>query len=284
MSSTDNIIKTEIGYFSRSPRYDTEKPYTTSFPVDHIPGAQHNNQEWVFHNTAVEDARDERPELDTQGFQYLEWKTNLSRPDFKLEENIKTRYYRELAEMIKRAFPRYKKLAFFDYGVRVRDGRYPNAQGVATEHTQPFRYAHADFSEKGARMRLMDSLGEGAAERLQEMKCDLLNVWRLLNDSPTKDWPLAFCDWRTIDKSGDIIANDVVFDTSIGENHYLRHNSDHRWWYLAAQRPEEVVVFRNVSIGDPTAARAFHCAFRNTQSDPGQMPRESVEVRLAAFY
>lgn len=83
----------------------------------------------------------------------------------------------------------------------------------------------------------------------------LTSVWRLLNDRPTKDWPLTFCDWRTVDESNDLIENDVVFTTAIGENHYLRHNPDHKWWYLAEQRPEEVVIFRNVSIGDPLAAR-----------------------------
>lgn len=192
MQNTGGIVETEIGYFSRDPKYDTEKPYVTSFPVDNFPGAKVNNHEWVFYKSVVGDVRDKfTPSLDIQGFQYLNWKTEIGRPDFEVDETVKSRYYSELAEMIKQAFPRYKKLAFFDYAVRIsylssnviseskfnkiriRDRNYPSAHGAVTTNSQPFRFAHVDYTEKGARMRLTDALGEGAEERLKT-KCDIL--------------------------------------------------------------------------------------------------------------
>ncbi|KAI1760073.1 hypothetical protein GGR53DRAFT_523378 [Hypoxylon sp. FL1150] len=269
MAGTSDAVETEIGYFSRNPRYNTEKPYITSFPVDDIPGAKVNNHEWVYHKTTVEDVRGKSmPSLDTQGFQYIDWKTNISRSDFELDETIGSRYYGELAEMIRQFFPRYKKLAFFDYAIRKRDRYYP--ANAAQTKSQPLRFAHSDFTEKGARTRLMDALGREAEERLKT-RCDILNVWRLLNTSPTSDWPLAFCDWRTVNQSNDLIENDVVYAKSVGENQYLRHNPDHKWWFLAGQKPDEVVVFRNVSVGDSSAARMTPFLL------------ESIEVRLAAF-
>lgn len=118
MPGLKDCVETEIGYFSRDEKYDEEKPYTTSFPVDDIPGAKVDNHQWEFFPSQVRDLRSELvPELDVHGFQYVEWDTSLSRSDFALEQCVVTRYYSELAEMLKRLFPRYKKLAFFDHAV-----------------------------------------------------------------------------------------------------------------------------------------------------------------------
>ncbi len=128
------------------------------------------------------------------------------------------------------------------------------------------------------------------------------SIWRLLNDSPTKDWPLALCDYRSIDADRDLIANDIVYQTGLGEDCFLHYNREHRWWYLADQSPKETIIFRNVCIADSAMARkcrvtsicvdfllilvagGFHCAFANPAPDGQDVLRESIEVRLAAFY
>lgn len=118
MPGSEDCVETEIGYFSRDKKYDEEKPYTTSFPVDDIPGAKVDNHQWEFFPSQVRNCRSELvPDLDVHGFQYVECDTSLSRSDFAIEQCVVTRYYSELAEMLKRLFPRYKKLAFFDHAV-----------------------------------------------------------------------------------------------------------------------------------------------------------------------
>ncbi|KAK3936923.1 hypothetical protein QBC46DRAFT_393899 [Diplogelasinospora grovesii] len=284
-SETRGLVDTEIVYFSRDEQYLSEKPYTTSFPVNDIDGAERDNHKWEIHLTQVRDARNTlETNLDVHGFQYVAWDTALSREDFSSKDSIVSRYYPELLGLIRKHFPRYKKVAFFDNAIRSRDLRYPAAKGAKTAASQPFRFAHVDYTEDGARMKLEDSLGEGSRERLDTTRCDVLNIWRLMNPGPTRDWPLAFCDYSTIDPANDIIKNDIVYVRGLGENCFLQHSPHHKWWYLANQEPHEVAIFRNTCVNDPSAPRGFHCAFSNPLATDADPLRESVEVRLAAFY
>jgi hypothetical protein len=134
-------------------------------------------------------------------------------------------------------------------------------------------------------LKLQDALGDNADEELGK-RCDVLNIWRLLNKKPTRDWPLCLCDWRSVDVANDLIANDIVYPLGTGENCFLRHSPQHSWWYLANQRLDEVIVFRNARLnhGGEPAPCAFHCAFRNPSANETDQLRESIEVRLAAFY
>lgn len=54
------------------------------------------------------------------------------------------------------------------------------------------------------------------------------------------------CDYDTIDPERDSISNDILNVSSIGENKLLHSSPEHRWYYLADQKVEELLVFRNV--------------------------------------
>jgi hypothetical protein len=119
--ASDDTIQTEIAYFSRDGLYDAEKPYTTSFPVDgiHDPDAKVDNHKFELHTTRVQNARAAlNPVLGVHGFQFLPWPTGLARADFDSSETIVTRYYAELAALLKDNFPQYKRVAFLDHAVR----------------------------------------------------------------------------------------------------------------------------------------------------------------------
>ncbi|KAI1500563.1 hypothetical protein F5X99DRAFT_234224 [Biscogniauxia marginata] len=308
-------IETELVYFSRDEKFLHEKPYTTAFAVDHIPGARVDNHEFERSVVRVrplsrchqrrnrlsdhvdddddggeklsrnyEMTKGLEPRLDTHGFTFVRAETALERADFDDPSIVATRYYAELAALLKREFPHYRKVAFFDNVVRKRVPLYPSAKGAPATAAQPFRYAHVDFTAHGATLKLENALGEDLLRQRLEMKCDVINIWRLLNDRPTRDWPLAFCDWRTVDPADDLIANDVVYQRGLGESCFLQRNPGHHWWYLPDQQPDEVAVFRNVRVDDENFARGFHCAFFNPLATPEDAMRESIEVRLAAFY
>jgi len=72
---------------------------------------------------------------------------------------------------------------------------------------------------------------------------------------PNNDWPLALCDYRTVDLDEDAIANDVLFETAIGENELLFPSDSHQWYYLSNQQIDEVIVFRNAVCGTPQKPR-----------------------------
>ena len=70
------------------------------------------------------------------------------------------------------------------------------------------------------------------------------SVWRPLF-GPIKDWPLAMLDYRSVDKASDFIAADVIYPHYVGESFNVFHNSRHKWFYLADQMADEVLIFKS---------------------------------------
>lgn len=71
------------------------------------------------------------------------------------------------------------------------------------------------------------------------------SVWRPLI-GPNDDWPLAICDWTTVDPENDILLNDAIRRDRVDENSLLHHNEAHKWHYINGQNPSDLFVFRNV--------------------------------------
>ncbi|KAK3984185.1 hypothetical protein QBC44DRAFT_337448 [Cladorrhinum sp. PSN332] len=272
-----------INYFSRDPKFQREKPYVTSFPVDDIEGASVSNHENEPVPVNMSDIRGlPPPSLDREGFTILESPTSLTYDDFANRELVRSQYFAELREMLKKAFPHYRTLVFFDHEIRRRSPMYPKSVGATVEHAQPLAQTHVDYSPGGARCRLERVLQGPEMVHLLSRKCELLNVWRPIV-AQTDDWPLALCDWQSVKPADDILSNDVVYENSVGEDQLLMSSKSHRWWYLSDHRMDEVFVWRNTNIPDGDKPRAFHTAFENPLANPENPRRESIEVRLAAF-
>lgn len=62
---------------------------------------------------------------------------------------------------------------------------------------------------------------------------------------PNNDWPLALCDYTSVDIENDTIENDVLHVSNVGENWLLHANKKHSWHYLSDQTPDEIILFRN---------------------------------------
>ncbi|KAK8108995.1 hypothetical protein PG984_014796 [Apiospora sp. TS-2023a] len=190
--------------------------------------------------------------------------------------------------------------------VRKRDLDYPQVvRSYRKEYEQPSTVAHCDWSKAGSLTVLKwcfpgnDSFWEGK-------RFDMLNVWRPLKQ-PSDDWPLAVCDFTTIDQEHDIRLNDAIRRDRVDEISVLHYNEEHRWYYVKDQGVEDLLVFRNADshgekarksgwrpnlerigeggrLADPKERNpgAFHAAVHNPQAQGP--PRESVEVRLVAIY
>ena len=72
------------------------------------------------------------------------------------------------------------------------------------------------------------------------------SVWRVLR-GPNNDWPLAVCDYESVDLEADTINCDVIHEHCLGENILLFKNSKHKWYYLSYQDIDDLIVFRNTS-------------------------------------
>ena len=71
-------------------------------------------------------------------------------------------------------------------------------------------------------------------------------MWRPLR-GPNNDWPLAVCDFASIDASADMVDADLLYSTRLGSNQLLFDNASHQWHYIPNQQPDDLLVFRNVS-------------------------------------
>jgi hypothetical protein len=72
------------------------------------------------------------------------------------------------------------------------------------------------------------------------------SVWKVLR-GPNNDWPLALCDYQSVDMENDTILSDVLHERSIGENVILYKNPQHAWYYLSDQDEDDLIIFRNVN-------------------------------------
>ncbi len=116
-----NDVTANINYFSRDVKFRHEKPYVTSFPVDNIEVARVSNHENTAVAVAIRDLRDvPTPSLDVQGFTVLTAPTSLSYADFANRETVRSKYFAELRDILKQAFPKYQTLVFFDHEASQR--------------------------------------------------------------------------------------------------------------------------------------------------------------------
>jgi hypothetical protein len=90
-----------------------------SFPVDEIEGTSVSNHENEAVAVTIHDLRDlATPSLDIQGFTVLKAPTALSHANFTEREIIRLKYFAELRDLLKQAFPKYQNFVFFDYEAR----------------------------------------------------------------------------------------------------------------------------------------------------------------------
>ncbi|KAL2286331.1 hypothetical protein FJTKL_07106 [Diaporthe vaccinii] len=192
---------------------------------------------------------------------------------------MQTEYWNQIERILEDKFPQYSRIESYDLTLRSRDVDFPkNARVYVDSHEQPATMPHADVSRGGAVTELRHVF-PGQEIHWRDKDYDIINVWRLL-EAPNDDWPLAICDWTTIDQENDILLSDRIRRDRVDETSLLHHNANHKWYYIKDQTLEDLLVFRNTdSLGH--RARGFHCAVFNPKASGP--PRQSVEVRLVAF-
>jgi hypothetical protein len=109
-------------YFFCDPMLAHEKPYIAAFPVDNIPGATPTNYALVPKETQVHDLRTRpRPDINTEGFTYINRPTELSADDFTSDSNIRNKYFKEITAVIRELYPHYQEIVYVDHQVSRPD-------------------------------------------------------------------------------------------------------------------------------------------------------------------
>ncbi|KAM6503576.1 hypothetical protein JOM56_000519 [Amanita muscaria] len=216
--------------------------------------------------------------LDTAGFQFYVRPTKFK--NFDDEEKIKREYYEEQGELIKEVTGA-SKVVFFDHTIRrTRPGELDDSP----DKRQPVQQAHVDQTTSASISRVERHL-PGEAPELLKRRFQIINLWRPI-DVPALEWPLALCDFRSVDPKTDVFPVALVYPDREGETFSVQHNPTHKWKYARGMTPDELVLIKCFdSIQDGSVAIFTpHTAFKDPTTPEGAPRRQSIELRALVFY
>ncbi|KAK1706802.1 putative CmcJ-like methyltransferase [Colletotrichum lupini] len=275
-------METTVFYVAKTPNLASEKAFSIDYPVDHVKGARRENTRPDLQPMTISPIVDHDAwKLDIHGFCILHGKAHLDPEKVYTDKaSVQDAYWHDIEAIMHENFPQYSRIECFDLTVRKRDVDFPKVvRAYREKYEQPSVVVHCDWSSNGS-IPVLQWCFPGNESFWEGKKFDMINVWRPLKES-TDDWPLAVCDYTSVDKDNDILLTDAIRRDRVDEISVLHFNSAHKWYYVKDQGVDDLLVFRNAdSEGDK--ARAFHAAVNNTNSRGP--PRESVEVRLVAMY
>jgi hypothetical protein len=212
--------------------------------------------------------------LDREGFQLVHHHTDV---DFYDDAERTTTYERQIEDLVKQTTGA-KRVIVFDHTLRAGD------KGTRTERAvrEPVQMVHNDYTDRSARQRLRDLVGDEEAEELMKGRFAIMNVWRG-NRQTIEDMPLAFADARSIDPA-DLIPVERRSEDRIGEIQHLVHNPNQRWYYLPQIGPDEALLIKCFDSDNTKAKLTAHTAFADPTSRADAPARESIESRTFVFY
>jgi hypothetical protein len=216
----------------------------------------------------------ERFSLDEQGLVFVEHKTKVK--DFFDEAEVKTTYYGEVEELIRRESGA-SRVVIFDHALRSGD----QAEREEKLIRNPVLQAHNDYTEWSGPNRLREILPDEADE-LMKRRFAIIQVWRAIN-RPIQSNPLALADARSI-RFEDLMVADRRYPHRVGQTYRLKFNPNHRWIYFPEMRRDEAIVFKVYDSDKGRARFTGHTSFEDPSTPPGAPARQSIEARAFAFF
>ncbi|KAI1415842.1 hypothetical protein F5Y13DRAFT_177940 [Hypoxylon sp. FL1857] len=271
-------INVNLTFLQWKELYKIEKPFQIfiNIPAD-AEDKRSTNLSWKTKSKAVRDIRclETPPSIDEFGFTFRYHPSRLA--DFSSKEQITSTYLPEVEEIIRAELNNVEKVFIFDWRVKdsVVDLNNPMNWLLPAEN------AHIDQSPAAVLKRIQLQFPD-EAERLLNGRVRVINVWRPIGQTVT-DWPLAFCDARTVSDS-ELVECDHVRRRYIGSTMYLLDRPQHSWYYASNQTPEEILIFKNFDSSEDVPARySPHAAFKQDPHRIETGERSSIEVRALVF-
>jgi len=232
----------------------------------------------VDHRITVRNARaaGEPFALEKNGFVLVRRPTAVK--NFYDPDEVRAVYYPEVEALVKDLTGAKRVLMF---------GEIPRSDAPGThESLQPARGAHVDYDEDTVRFFTHQLAWPEEAERLLKGRFMLMNLWRPIRT--VERTPLAVCDASSVaedDLNPSEIRgglNDLDRPPMTGFN--LSYNPAHRWWYVPAMRPDEVLAFKLFDSDRSRVQWTGHTAIDDPTSAPDAAPRQSMEIRTISFF
>ncbi|KII85473.1 hypothetical protein PLICRDRAFT_178542 [Plicaturopsis crispa FD-325 SS-3] len=258
-----------------------EPPLDGSRPYNKISG--HHESNWVRavkEGIPVENLRGKEGSvtLDTAGFEFH--RSPAKHTSFRDDEEIEREYYPESIQLIKK-LTGASRVVLFDHTIRRRR---PGEIDVPTKR-QPLGLVHVDQTPESAVDRVRRHLPADDVPTLLSKRFQIINLWRPIGHAAL-DWPLALCDFRSVDVKNDLVPVALIYPDREGETFGVKYNAGHRWKYLRGMEPDEVALIKcfDTVQEDGTAWLTPHTGFEDPTTSAGAPLRESIELRALVFY
>lgn len=244
--------------------------------------------------TSITDLRRSQmhPRLDAAGFEKLDVPTRVNQQALVDGSSASlAAYQRETADLLL-GMTNASAVVFFDATFRCEKSATPRGPGFAPAHLR----VHVDQNPRSARAR---AVVHGGAQR-RFSRFQIINVWRPLL-APVKNFPLALCDYRSLDVGAELVATRLRFPPWLQdrENYSVKYNPAHCWYYWDGMSPGEVIVFKchdsacqAVALGEhaesglsmEVSGLCPHTAFFHAAAPVTGRLRTSLELRALLFY
>ncbi|KAF8694116.1 hypothetical protein AX14_002169 [Amanita brunnescens Koide BX004] len=218
--------------------------------------------------------------LDTAGFQFYDVPAKY-KGEFLDDEEVKREYYPENEELLKK-LTGASKVVIFDHTIRRNK---PGLSDTSPDKRQPVQQAHVDQTTAASIARVHRHLPPDEAPALLKRRFQIINLWRPIS-VPAIEWPLALCDFRSVDPKDDLFPVALIFPDREGETFSVKHNPNHKWKYVRGMTPDNIVLIKCFdSIENGSVARFTpHTAFQDPTTPKDAPRRQSIEVRALVFY
>ena len=259
-------------YFRTQPRSNREK--WSSIHKTDFGGAS------TLQDVRVHNGRLEKLTIDEASFELIDCPTSLSTSDFyKMKEaDIQTRYYDEIADVVKEKLGCDKVICFHH---QVRNQEKAGEEGVegyagGTPHTD---------SSPVSGDQLAIQMAEDNEDKYERYA--YINLWRNIAETPIENDHLAMLDERTTVKPDDYIAKDLFGDgySVVQYNLNARHASRHKWYYFPQMTKNEAIIFKQMDSDYTKSGRiSFHMSVKDPTAYANIPPRQSIEVRMMCYW
>ncbi|GBE84194.1 predicted protein [Sparassis crispa] len=240
---------------------------------------------WVgeHHDVEIDNVRGKQGTftLDSAGFQFGDQEAKHTA--FISDEDVKKEYYPESIELVK-SITGATRIVPFDHTIRRRR---PGEADDSPDKRQPVPQAHVDQTPQSAVARVHRHLPASDVPGLLKKRFQIINLWRPI-DHPALDWPLALCDYSSIDPAADLVPVALRYPDSDkdGVTFGVKYSEAQQWKYLRGMQPSEYVLIKCYDSRNDGKTATFtpHTAFADPTTPEGTPYRESIELRLLVFY
>lgn len=210
--------------------------------------------------------------------------------------------------------PKIISVTAFDHNVRsTKQRKIENSTGAVVQ--QPIAVVHGDYTRVSAPRRIQDLAKPPKANDVLKSKFGmkplldpkqvenavvgkrrfaLVNVWRnIQKDKVVNQYPLACVDAEST-CFDHLRTFQIHYADRIGENYFVCHNENHKWWYYPQMSNDEALLIkqwdsqgglakgRDRDIQGDICTMSLHSSLLDATSDTDE--RESIEVRLVVIW